>query len=78
MNILEMKKALEENNAYIVSSDNGEKWCIGKYNGLGIDSNGNWYIVADIDYDNNIECGNVEDNYCLKLNKVIREWNNKS
>lgn len=73
MNILEIKKALEENNAYIVSSNNGEKWCVGKCDGVGLDSNGNMYIIANIDYDTNIECGNVEDDYCAKIGTVLKK-----
>ena len=74
MNVLKIKEALEKKNAYIVSSNNGEKWCIGKYNGFGVDSNGDIFIVADINYDENIEYKNDEnDDYFTKLNKVLKK-----
>lgn len=76
MDILEVKKFLEENNAYIVSSNNGEKWCFGDCNGVGLDANGNLYIIANIDYDVNIDCGNVEDDYYVKLGRVIKKLDN--
>ena len=76
MNVLEVKKFLEENNAYVVSSNNGKKWCVGKCDGIGLDSNGNAYIIANIDHDTNIECGNAEDDYYTKLGRVLKKLDN--
>lgn len=49
LDIKKVEEILKRNGAYILSSVDGEGYHVGRFKGIGLDTEGNFIIEADID-----------------------------